>query len=470
MGCASELEDIIKYVDQHADEFVEDLRRFVRQPSIAAEGLGIKDCAEMLVGYLKALGAQVELVQPEKEPGSPVVYAELNASGSKRSKKTLLYYSHYDVEPARPELWKTPPFEAQVIHNRIVGRGALDAKGIWMSFIKAIESIIAVTGSLPINMIFCIEGEEEIGSPNLPSFVKKYQNKLGKADALFLMGICPEGKGKLANILGFKGTCYLELEARSSREDARPLHGRYAAIIDNPVWELIWALNSMKDARDEIVIDGFYESIPSPSAQEIEMLEEVLRKTSEEDNLRRDLRVKKFRKDLRGIDLLKELYLAPTLNINGFVSGQVGVGVEDVCPAFAKARLDIKTVPNIRKDELVLKIKNHLKKHGFEDINVRILGGIDWAKTPVGSDIGQAIRRAAARMDLELVTYPSTAGPLPAALFSDPPLNLPFAKISGIGVKSDFHLMHAPNEYLEIGEYINSIKFAVMFLCEFAQS
>jgi len=453
----SEIEVIFEYIDKHKREFIEDFRTLLRQPSIAATKEGIKETADMVLSFLKEVGMKTELVQIGD--GSPVVYGELGAEGAK---KTILLYGMYDVMPVNPELWTWPPWEARIVDNKIVGRGAVNTKGSLMGQIEALKAIMDVAEEPPVNIIFVIEGEEELGSPSLPGFVKRYQEKLKRADALAFLAGATEGEEPLDIDLGLKGIIVLNLEIKVREKD---FHSCYAPVLDNPLWRLCWALNSMKDSRDEILIEGFYDDVSPISSDDVKFIEENA-KTLDEEEIKALSGVERIRKNLHGVELLKELLFSPTLNIIGVKAGYTGAGYKTIIPASAWAQVDIRLVPNMKEDDILDKVKKHLHKHGFGDVKVTKVASYEWVKTPPKEHIVQSAIKAAEEVGLRYRVTPLNPGSAPFYLFARPPLKLPFVSIIPLTFISR---MHRPDEYTTIQEYINGIKYSVALLYKYSE-
>jgi len=453
----SELEAIFEYIDKHKGEFIEDLRTLLRQPSIAATKEGIKETADMTLNFLKEAGIEAEIVQIGE--GSPVVYGELETEGAN---KTMLLYSMYDVMPVTPELWTSPPWEARIIGNKIVARGAANTKGALMAQIEAVRAIMNVAERLPVNLIFVIEGEEELGSLSLPIFVKRYQPRLKRADALVMLIGATEGEEVFDILLGMKGIIVLKLEVKMMGRD---VHSCYAPILNNPVWRLSWALNSLKDVTDEILIEGFYDDVLPISSDDLKLIEEDA-KTLDEEQIKALCGTDRLRKDLCGVELLKELLLAPTLNIDGIKAGYTGAGYKTIIPGNAWAQVDIRLVPNMSEDDILDKVKRHLRKHGFEDVRITKIASYGWAKTSAKKHIVQSAIKAAEEVGLRYRVTPFNPGSAPFYLFTRPPLSLPFVHLQPL---TFITRMHRADEYITIQEYINTIKYSAALLYKYSE-
>ena len=450
------LDQIYVYIDQHFDEHLATTQRYLRQPSISTQNVGIQECAEMTAGMLRTLGSEASVVP--MLGGHPVVYGRLASNSSDR---TLLVYGMYDVQPVEPlDAWVSPPFEANIVGDRIIARGAYNTKGPLMGFLNAIQSIQAVTGGVPVNIIFVIEGEEELASRSLPQFIAKYAEELKAAEAVYFHLPTEMVRGIPQVMLGCKGAVLFELEVKTLTTDA---HSLSAPVVNSPVWRLIWALNSMRGADDRIVIDGFYENVRPPTAEET-LLMANLGDAWGPEGFKAMYDVTEFRQNLDGLDFVREVIFAPTLNIDGFLAGQPAAGIKTIVPASAKCQIDIRLVPDMTVQEVLEKVRTHLDQHGYADIQLRFLGGYNPAKTSLEQPVAQAAIQSLRELGMEPRVVPMLPVTAPILLFSRPPLNLPFVT-SGLG---HGWLMHAPNEYFEIEGLRASEKSAVAFLFKFA--
>ncbi len=323
-----------------------------------------------------------------------------------------------------------------------------------------------VEDKLPVNLIFAIEGEEELGSAYLPQFVKKYQEKLAKADAVFFPLPAQDLKGKVIMELGVKGIIYMDLICKGGKwggPTKRGVHSANAAWVDSPVWRLFWALTSMKTADGKITIENFYENISPPSREEEELLRK-LEKAFDEETIRKEIDVLRFSEDLHSVELLKRYLYSPTINIDGITAGYTGSGTKTVLPHMAKAKVDIRLVPHMRTDEVIGKFKSHLKKHGFTDIQVEIHDCYPWAQVSVNEEVVQAMIRTYEKHGHKPEIWPRMGGSAPFYLFNQPPLSLPFV-IGGLGHGSG---AHSPNEYFVVEGIKDNEKSVATFLYEYA--
>lgn len=443
---------IYKYIDEHINEHIAKLQEIVRQPSISAENIGIRECAELIRKYFEELGCvETKIVETK---GNPVVYGEYDAN----SNKTLIVYMMYDTQPIDEQGWIVDPLAGEIIDmpqfgKCLVARGAYNTKGELRAFLNACESIKACKEEIPINLIFVAEGEEELGSRNLPEFIKKYEKKLKKANAVFFPSADQDQNGKVIMSLGVKGIIYFELELNGKEWGYGPtefdIHGSNKAWVDSPAWRMIQALSTMttKDGNT-VLIENFYENVAPPNQEDLELLKKI-EETFDEETIKKEMKVERFINDLHGIEALKKYLYSPTLNINGIWSGYIGPGTKTVLPYKIVAKIDVRLVPNMKVEEVLPKIRKHLDKHGFKEIKIRELEtGYGWAKTSIKEKIVQATINSYREFGFEPEVWPLMAGSAPFCMFNREPLNLPFVS-GGLGHGGR---AHSPNEYLVIQE------------------
>src|SRR5918998_3187666 len=259
--------DLRERVDGSREELLGELNEFLRMPSISAredESGGFRNCAQWVAGKLEEAGAEASIIETE---GHPVVYAEVGSGGS-----TLLSYGHYDVQPPEPlDLWESDPFEPTIRDGGLYARGVADDKGDVLARIQALRLYTEQHGPLPFRLKFLIEGEEEIGSLNLASFVRSNADLLS-ADACLWEGSMKDGAGRPMIFCGTKGMAYVELRARGASHD---LHSMYGGIAPNPVWRLIQALRTIKGEYGEITLDGLDELAEEPSEKDLEAIRKI---------------------------------------------------------------------------------------------------------------------------------------------------------------------------------------------------
>ncbi|MBI3660258.1 M20/M25/M40 family metallo-hydrolase [Candidatus Acetothermia bacterium] len=447
------MDKVFRYIDDHAEEFVERLRNLLHQPSVAAQSLGMEPCAQKVRAMLEGIGAKTQLLPTD---GFPVVYGELSGQGA----KTLSFYNHYDVQPAEPfELWQSDPWAAEIRDGKLYARGASDNKGDLTARICALEAYQKVMGALPLNLKFIIEGEEEIGSPSLGKFAEQ-NRKLIRADAC----VWEFGGKDLADrptiSLGLKGICYVELRVKSTIADA---HSSIAAIVPNAAWRLTWALSTLKDKNEKVLIKGFYGKVRTPHKKEVDALRSL---GFDEAGNKKKYGIKHFVKKLKGTALLRKLYYEPTCTICGISSGYSGTGPKTVLPAEAMAKIDFRLVPDQSPAETVKLLKAHLKKHGFDDLEVIPLNGEHPARTPIDEPLAQIVAKTAQQIyEKKPVVQPTSPASGPMYMLCQK-FGIP-AVSTGIGYAHSNG--HAPNENIRVNDFIAGIKHIAMVVHEYGQ-
>ena len=447
------LEEVYAYIDSHTDDFVEDLVKLVKQPSVSAKGEGLQGCAELVEKMMRKTGLSTKILYEEK--GNPVVYGEIK---SQKSDRTLLFYDHYDVQPAEPlEKWIYKPFSGKIINGKIFGRGASDNKGNFVSRLKAVEALLEVAGDVPVNTKFFVEGEEELGSPHLEPVIKRYKDLFSADAAIWEFG-GTDRRGRPNLYLGLKGVLSVELRASGASRD---VHSANAPIVPNAAWRLLWALNLLKDKEESILIEGFYENVLPPSSKEIGCLKDI---PFEEEETKKELGLKHFLQNKSGLEALRTLLYQPTCTINGFISGYTGKGSKTVLPHEATAKLDFRLVPNQNPTEIFQKLVRHLKKHGFGYLEMTKHGSTEPTRTPVNDPFVKLVAKTAEKVyGKKAVIYPTSAGSGPMHLFR----NFLGYPVVSAGCSHPEANTHAPNENLKIKSFIEGTKFIATLLCDF---
>jgi acetylornithine deacetylase/succinyl-diaminopimelate desuccinylase-like protein len=450
------LETVYNYIDVNQQGFVDDLVRLVKQPSVSARREGIERCAHIVEEMMKSVGLSTLTIQEAQ--GNPVVYGEIK---SKSSQKTLLFYNHYDVQPPEPlEEWICNPYSGEIRDGKIYGRGVSDNKGNIVSRLKAVEAFLETIGDVPVNIKFVVEGEEEIGSPHLAEVIRKHRDLFSADAAIWELG-GTDRKGRPMIYLGLKGVLSVELRTRGA---ARDVHSASAPLVPNPAWRLVWALNCLKNERDEILIRGFYDNVEPPSVEEMKYVEKI---PFEEEEEKRDLGLTEFLHNVSGLEALKSLLYNPTCTINGFLTGYTGEGSKTVLPNKAMAKLDFRLVPRQMPEDILKKLKEHLKNHGFGDVEVIYHGSTEPVKTPISDRFVQTVIKTAERVYAKpVVVYPTSAASGPMHLFRNW-LGYPVVSVGCAHAESRGH---APNENLTVEGFIKGTKFIAAILYDLGVS
>jgi acetylornithine deacetylase/succinyl-diaminopimelate desuccinylase-like protein len=442
-------EAIYRYIEEHKGEHIAKIQEFLRQPSVSVENYGVRECAELLASYYRDLGCQeVELVPTDGHPG---VWAYYQVGAP----KTIVSYAVYDTPSVLGEVWTHPPFAAELaemppFRQVVIGVGAARSKGPYRAWLNVLESIIAVEGKLPVNVMFIAEGEEEVGSPHLPQIVHKYAERLKTADAVLNCEMYQEIDGAVRMDLGMKGMLYVELECSGRVWGRGPrefdIHSSMNAVTDSPVWRLIHALATMTSSDgNTILIEGFYDKVAPPSTEDMELIDELV-KRFDDSPWKEMYKVDRWIDDAAGRDLLMKYFYSPTLNIDGIWGGYTGPGAKTVLPHKVIAKMDVRLVPDQESQDIVPLIRRHLDSHGYGDIEVRQLSACEWSKTSVKEPVVQAVLGVYRRYGVPVQVWPRTAGSVPFHVFTRDPLNLPIAR-GGLGHGGR---AHSPDEYLVI--------------------
>ncbi len=447
---------IDQYLDANLDKSLAELSRLVAQPSVGAQNLGLKECAQLVADMLRARGFSTRIMPT---PGAPVVFAERKG----RSDRTLLIYNHYDVQPPEPlELWESPSFEPSRRDGKMFGRGISDDKGHLAARLFAIDALLNTGGELPCNIKFIIEGEEETASTNLYAFVENNTDTL-KADACIWEFGSVDHTDTPIEMLGLRGICYVELSVDLLSTDVHS--GLGGSIFPNAAWRLVWALNSLKDQDEHILIPGFYDGIRPPSLRDREL---IAAQPDPTQDYKTRYGVPYFLKGLTGgVDLGMEAVFSPTCTICGLTSGYQGPGSKTVLPARASAKVDFRLVPDQDPADILKKLRAHLDAQGFTDVQITDLGGDHPARTDPDDPFIQLVTRTAKEVyGVPMLMVPLSGGSGPSYPFIHF-LNLPVAT-AGLGHPDG--RAHAPNENIRIDLYLKHAKHMARILGEFPDS
>lgn len=437
---------VYDYIDANLDDHLAAIQRWLRQPSISAQNVGIAEMAELVRQDLEDLGfAEAEIVPTDGHPG---VWGYYDAGAD----KTLVVYLMYDVQPVEPEDWESPPFDAELIDHRLgkvlMARGATNQKGPERAFLNALESIIAVDGTLPINVMITAEGEEELGSPNYPQIVDAYEDRLKTADAVLFPFNSQRPDGRVNVILGVKGIIYFEMIANGGDwggPAVAEIHGSYKAIVGSPVWRLVKALSTMvSEDGNTILVPGYYDDIRGPTDEESMLVNAGIEQWSDQQ-LQEMLGVGQWVDGKTGVDAAMELLYATTLNIDGIWGGYTGEGTKTILPHRATAKVDSRLPPDIDPDVAMAKIRAHLDNNGYADIEIRQLGGYPSAQTSIEAPPVQVALSVFKKYSENIAVQPRVAGSAPFYQFTKR-LGLPLVP-AGMGFGTG---AHAPNEIMLI--------------------
>jgi acetylornithine deacetylase/succinyl-diaminopimelate desuccinylase-like protein len=435
------------YLGAHQDGAQSVLERLCRQPSVAAQNLGMAEAADMVESMLDQAGFSTQRLCVEGAP--PAIYGEQRG----RTPFTLLLYNHYDVQPADPlDQWHTPPFEPTVRDGKLYARGVSDNKGEIATRLAAVHALLAAYGELPINIRWIIEGEEEVGSPHFAAVAERYADLL-RADGCLWEGAGFDPEGRPGIVLGAKGMLYVQYEVQAMARDA---HSGAAAVLPSAAWRLVQALASLRDREGRVCIRGFYDDVRAPTQAELDALAD---QTDMEDRLRDMFQVKVFVDGLTGMALRERQAFGPTCNIAGLLSGYTDEGIKTVLPARAMAKTDYRLVPDQDPDDILSKLRAHLDAEGFRDVEVSNLGGAEPVVTPIEHPFVQRIIGIAGSFsEARPSISPLMGGTLPLLGALRRYVGVP--GLSAPGNPSYWASgAHAPNEHIRLEDLVRAVRF-----------
>lgn len=437
---------VYAHIDQHLDAHVGELQRWVRQPSISPQNVGVVEMAELLRQDLVDLGFQeAELVPTDGFPG---VWGYYDAG----AEETLVVYMMYDVQPVDAEDWRTPPFEGNLVETDIgtvlMARGATNQKGPERAFLNALSSVIAVTGGLPVNLMIAAEGEEEMGSPHYPQIVAAFEDRLRTASGVLFPMNNKTRSGSITLNLGVKGIVYWELESTGGAWGGprnNEIHGSYKVIVDSPALRLVQAIASMTTPDgNTVLVPGFYDGILPPTDEQQRLIN-AMALLWDDAGMQQALGVDRWIDGLTGRDAIVEYLYMPTLNVDGIWGGYIGEGSKTVLPHQATAKMDARLPPGLDPDQTLSRIRRHLDDTGFGDLSIRKLVGYPAANTSIDDPFVRAAISVYNKRGERVGVRPWLSGSAPFYVFTDR-LGLPLV-FSSPGHGSG---AHGPDEYMLI--------------------
>ena len=444
------------YITENENRFLEDLKGWLRIPSISTlpEHAGdIRRAAEYAADQLRHIGfEEVQLIQTQNHP---LVYGEwLKAPG----KPTVLVYGHYDVQPVDPvELWHSPPFEPTIRGDNLYCRGACDDKGQTMLVFKALESLMVVNGTLPVNVRVLIEGEEEAGGESIDRYVRTYPERL-KCDAAFICDTHMLSKEIPTLINGLRGIIYTEVEVRGAKSD---LHsGSYGGVAPNPLHTLAIIIAGLKDAEGHIHIPGLYDKVREPSEAEKAFWHDDPLHINEA--LLEEMGVSQFTGEAE-YPPMERMWGRPTLEVHGIAGGFVGEGAKTVIPAVAKAKISMRLPADLRSDEVFTLFERRVAEiapAGVE-VMVRKIHGGEAVIVPIDTLPIQAAATALKDVFGKQPVFIREGGSIPVAALFHEILGVPVV-LMGFGLPDDN--LHAPNEKYSLSQFFKGLRTVARFL------
>ena len=454
----SSAESIQAHIDAHRDEWLEEVNEFLRIPSVSTdiERRGdVHAAAEWLADKLRAVGCEEVELWPSD--GHPVVYGAWRQA---ESAPTLLVYGHYDVQPEEPvELWESPPFEPTIRDGKLFARGAADDKGQLYIHVKALEAWLSTSGSCPVNLVFLIEGEEEVGSPNIEAVVRAHQERLA-CDAVMVSDTIMFAAGVPSITYSLRGLAYMQLDLTGARGD---LHsGSFGGAVVNPAEALARMIASCRNPETgQITIPGFYDDVIPLTDDERRQWETL---PFDEDAYRSDLGVDALLEE-GDFGVLERTWARPTFEVNGFLSGFTGEGSKTVLPAKAMAKISMRLVANQNPLAIMDAVEEHLRAVTPPGVRLQITrmqGGTPWL-TPCDHPVMQAAGRAMQRGFGAEPVFMREGGSIPLVSLLEELFEVP-AVLMGIGLPDEN--AHAPNENLDLGNFYGGIASSAFFFEE----
>ncbi len=459
------MDEMKSLIDENKDRFLEELCEILRIPSVSADNAfddDVRKCAERIAEFLKTAGA--DNVEVSETGGHPIVFGEKIVN---ETAPTILVYGHYDVQPADPiELWDSPAFEPVIkpteIHpeGAIFARGACDDKGQMFMHVKAFE-LMMTTGDLPCNVKFMIEGEEEVGSANLQSWVQQNADKI-KADVILI-----SDTGIIANncpsiTTGLRGLSYLEVEVNGPNRD---LHsGLYGGAVPNPINVLCDMIASLKDDNEHITIPGFYEDVDELSQAE---RDEMAKAPFSKEAFCKSIGIKDTLGET-GYSTPERASIRPTLDVNGIWGGYIGEGAKTVIPAKAFAKISMRLVPNQDSDTITRLFQEHFESIAPPSVSVVVKPhhGGEAAVTPIDSPAYMAASKAM-EDTFGIKPIPNrSGGSIPIVAMFEKELGIKTV-LMGFGLDSD--AIHSPNEHYGVFNYLKGIETIPLFYKYYAE-
>jgi acetylornithine deacetylase/succinyl-diaminopimelate desuccinylase-like protein len=449
------------FIDANRERFLNELKDFLRIPSISTlpeHRPDIERAAQFVAGNLRTAGLEnVEIMPTENHP---LVYADwLHAPG----KPTVLCYGHYDVQPADPlDLWQTPPFEPSVRDGSIYGRGTADDKGQMYMHVKAVETLRAVNGTLPINLRFLVEGEEEVGGASIAKYVAENPQRL-KADVALVSDTALYAPGIPTLTIGLRGLIYLEVEATGPSRD---LHsGLYGGAAPNAVWGLIELLAKAKNSRGEIKVPGIYDDVEPPAASEKESWARLPFK--EKDFLKNEVGSTKLTGESK-YSVLERLWARPTFEVHGIAGGFTAAGSKTVIPAKATAKVSFRLVPRQDPDKIVAAFRQFVKKNAPRGVplEVRVLSASPGLSVNPDHPAIQTAARAFSDIYEKPTVFIRDGASIPVVGDFAEHLGIPTV-LMGFGLPDDG--LHSPNEKYSLENYYKGIMTIAHFFEEYGK-
>lgn len=447
MPFSTESEQIKKFEnDEVAQHYFEVLRTLISKKSIFAQQIGLKEVATYLGEIFTAAGAKVMI---DDSYTAPFVLAEFQSDNPEA--KTIIFYHHYDTVPAdNDQPWTNDPFTLSVHYGVMYGRGVDDDKGHITARLTAVRKYIREHGSLPVNIIFMMEGAEESASTDLDKYLAKHKKHLRGADLLVWEQGTRNNLGQLEISGGNKGIVTFNMSVRSAEVD---IHSSYGGVINSASWYLMDAISSLRSADGRILVEGIYEQVQEPNERELALIAQYALKTPEELKEIYGLQLPVLKEDRQ--EFLRRFYFEPAINIEGFGSGYQGQGVKTILPAYASAKMEVRLVPGLEPHDVLDKIRKQLDKNGYDKVELTYtLGEMSYRSDMSAPSILNVIELAKAFYPEGISVLPTSAGTGPMHTVFEA-LEVPMAAF-GLGNANSRD--HGGDENVKIADYYTHIE------------
>lgn len=433
--------DTTTYLRENRARHLEELKAFLRIPSVSAKSehdTDVHSAAEWVASSMLRAGLQTANLVPTA--GHPIVFGEWRGAPGA---PTLLVYGHYDVQPPEPlDEWSSPPFEPEVRDGKVFARGAVDDKGQLFLYLKAVEAHMATRGTLPVNLVFLVEGEEEVGSPNIDAFLAENRDRL-VCDAVLISDTGMFTPGLPSITTGLRGLAYMEIRVQGPQSD---LHsGTYGGAVVNPANALARILARLHEDDGRVAIPGFYDDVIELSARDRERIAAL---PHSEEELRREVGASALGGE-RGFTALERSWIRPTLDVNGLLSGYTGEGAKTVLPARAMAKVSMRLVPDQSHEDIERKFTRYVESLASPGVSVQVLalhGGEPWWADPAEPIFEQAARALQSAFG-ERPVFIREGGSIPIVRSFETLLDVPVVLI---GFALPGANTHAPDEWFSL--------------------
>ncbi len=448
------LDRLFADIEHRADAFVADLRRLMRQPSVTVDASDCAACAELVASMMHEAGLEARVL-PARH--NPIVYGQ---TPHRPGRPTLLVTGHYDVvEPGPREAWVSDPFAAELRDGDIVGRGAADPKGNLMAGIKAAQAL-ELGGGAPVNVKWLVDGDDEVDLGDLGAFVDEHRELL-RCDAVLLIDAGFTRDNNSPVHLGTAGSLGVDLRVTTGAKDPYFI---WTQLIPDAAFRLAWALAGLKNPDERVLIDGFYDDVQPPTAAESRLMDGY---PWRDDGEVAFWGIKRFVAGASGREAVRRLLYEPTCSIHGIEPTWERAGGDSLIPSQARARVNFHLVPNQSPDDVLAKLRAHLDRAGFGDVEVEVFRAFRPIAGSADSPLGHAILRAAGHLGIGTYLLPHSFEFGDKWCWIGRRLDVEGALI---GVGDPDRRAHFPNEHMTVRRYLDGIKWIAATYWEYARA